>query len=250
MNQEIVVVTAAYGWDAVREAGGQTALLPVIAAAGADGVEIRRELMAEEELAALPALAGKIKELGLFAVYSVPEGLFEADGSLNGKLGARLKEAAVLNARLIKFSLGHYRPGFDFTALNTLLAQSPVRLVVENDQTADCGILSPLNAFFAAVKDSRSPIRMTFDMANWHWVGEDPAQAAQMLAGRVDYIHVKAAAYEGKGWRAVELDHSDGAWKPLLGMLPGNVMRGIEFPLQGGDLVAVTRHYVNLLRAN
>ncbi|MGL4201150.1 MAG: sugar phosphate isomerase/epimerase, partial [Enterobacter roggenkampii] len=30
--------------------------------------------------------------------------------------------------------------------------------------------------------------------------------------------------------------------------LPADAPRGIEFPLEGADLTAVTRHYVNLLR--
>lgn len=44
MTREIIVVTGAYGTDTVQQLGGQTALLPIIADAGADGVEIRREL--------------------------------------------------------------------------------------------------------------------------------------------------------------------------------------------------------------
>ncbi|HAS1121535.1 TPA: sugar phosphate isomerase/epimerase, partial [Enterobacter cloacae] len=39
MGRKIMVVTAAYGADQVRQAGGQRAMLPVIAGAGADGVE-------------------------------------------------------------------------------------------------------------------------------------------------------------------------------------------------------------------
>ena len=34
----------------------------------------------------------------------------------------------------------------------------------------------------------------------------------------------------------------------LLKTLPDDVPRGIEFPLEGQDLTAVTRHYVELLR--
>lgn len=45
MQRKIMVVTAAYGYDTVRAAGGQAAMLPVIAGAGADGVEIRRECL-------------------------------------------------------------------------------------------------------------------------------------------------------------------------------------------------------------
>lgn len=42
MKTEIIVVTGAYGADTVKQQGGQRALLPIIAGAGADGVEIRR----------------------------------------------------------------------------------------------------------------------------------------------------------------------------------------------------------------
>lgn len=250
MKREIVVVTAAYGWDKVNELGGQANLLPIIAQSGADGVEIRRELLSQAELQTLGELAKQIARQQLFAVYSVPEGLFAPDGSLNPALEQRLHEAIELNARLVKFALGHYQPGYDFTALNALLKKYDVPLVVENDQTADCGTLSPLNAFFAAVQDSHSPIRMTFDMANWDWVNEYADIAAQKLAHMVHYVHVKAAEKRAQGWCAVELDNSDGRWKPLLSQLPNQVMRGIEFPLEGDDLTAVTRHYVNLLRVN
>ncbi|HCW47042.1 MAG TPA: xylose isomerase, partial [Erwiniaceae bacterium] len=56
MKREIVVVSAAYGHQKVAELGGQRALLPIIAEAGADGVEIRRELFTESELQQLPQL--------------------------------------------------------------------------------------------------------------------------------------------------------------------------------------------------
>jgi len=250
MKRDIVVVTAAYGWDNIKKLGGQANLLSIIAESGANGVEIRRELLSDAELNSLSHLAGQIADHQLFAVYSVPEGLFAHDGSLNPQLENRLREAAELNARTVKFSLGHYQPGYDITELNALLSKHQVQLVVENDQTPDCGILSPLNAFFAAVQDCHSPIRMTFDMANWDWVDEDAHIAAQKLAHMVHYVHVKAAEKRPQGWCAVELDNSDGRWKPLLAKLPHQAMRGIEFPLEGDDLSSVTRHYVNLLRAD
>ncbi|OLR84948.1 xylose isomerase, partial [Bacillus sp. MB366] len=49
MARKIIVVTAAYGNDHVKSLGGQAAVLPFIADAGADGVEIRRELFSAEE---------------------------------------------------------------------------------------------------------------------------------------------------------------------------------------------------------
>lgn len=249
MKREIIVVTGAYGTDVVQQQGGQAALLPIIAGAGADGVEIRRELFSAQELESLPALAQAIEQQQLFAVYSAPEALFTPQHTLNPNLPALLAEAQLLKARQLKLSLGHYQPGFDFTELKVALEQHPVNLVVENDQTPDCGILSLLNAFFHAAEDNHLPVSMTFDMANWHWVGQDAFTAAERLARHVSYVHVKAATHGLRGWRAVALDDTDGSWRDLLARLPLDAPRGIEFPLQGDSLEAVTRHYVNLLRA-
>ena len=248
MNREIVIVTAAYGNSVVKALGGQVELLTVIADARADGVEIRRELFSDQELDTLPTLAEKIKQQGLFAVYSVPFALFIPGGKLNPDAEKYFEEARVLGARTIKFSLGEFEPGEDLTPLKVLLASQPVALVVENDQTSECGILSRINAFMFAAESLRLPLSMTFDMANWLWVGQDPATAADRLARHVGYVHVKAAEKRAGKWHAVALDASDGSWEPLLKSLPQDVPRGIEFPLEGDDLTAVTRHYVALLR--
>lgn len=248
MKKEIIVVTGAYGTDTLQQHGGQAAMLPIIASAGADGVEIRRELFAAKELDNLPALAQEIERQQLFAVYSAPEALFTPEHALNPILPALLAEAQILNARQLKLSLGHFQPGFDFTELKVALEQHPVELTVENDQTRDCGVLSQLNAFFHAAEDNALPVSMTFDMANWHWVGQDAFAAAERLARHVSYLHVKAAIQGPHGWRAVALDDTEGGWRLLLARLPQDAPRGIEFPLQGVSLEEVTRHYVNLLR--
>ncbi len=72
MARKIIVVTAAYGRDRVMALGGQRGVLPIIAAAGADGVEIRRELFAPQEIDALPQLAADIAQHNLMACYSAP----------------------------------------------------------------------------------------------------------------------------------------------------------------------------------
>lgn len=247
MKPEIIVVTAAYGTTKVTELGGQAALLPLIKQAGADGVEIRRELMGADELSQLPALGEALAQQGLSVVYSAPETLYLADGVLNPHLAQLLHEAQQLGAQRLKLSLGHYvEPQFD--TLVAILTASPVQLVVENDQTADCK-LAPMQRFFHQAFDAALPLHMTFDMANWHWTGEDAMQAAQQLSRYVGYVHVKTAVPHRDSFRAIALDDSHQDWQTLLQALPGDVPRGIEFPLEGEDLVAVTRHYVDLLRA-
>lgn len=246
MARKIIVVTAAYGHDRVAALGGQQALLPVIAAAGADGVEIRRELLDAQALDALPQLSEQIARHGLQACYSAPEALFEPDGGLNPRLPALLQEANVLNALWLKLSLGHFTHKTALAPLRAILADSGVALTIENDQTAN-GRLAPMQRFKAAVKVLNLPVALTFDMGNWLWVDESPEEAARMLAPGVGYIHVKAAQPGHHHWRAVPPD-SDPRWADLLNQLPADAPRGIEFPLEGRDLTAVTRHYVNLLR--
>lgn len=247
MPREIIVVTAAYGTDRVQAAGGQGNLLPIIAEAGADGVEIRRELLSAAELDTLPALGQTIIQRGLFACYSAPEPLCTPDGKLNPALPALLGEAAQLNARWLKVSLGHFRTAASLAPLKGWLAQYSVALVVENDQT-ECGRLDPMQRFQAAVTAQALPVTLTFDMANWLWVGDAPHEAARQLAPLVSYIHVKAAVPHHYHYRAVALDDATAEWRDLLRLLPVDAPRGIEFPLEGRDLTAVTRHYVNALR--
>ncbi|HBX07397.1 MAG TPA: xylose isomerase [Leclercia adecarboxylata] len=247
MGRKIIVVTAAYGADKVREAGGQRAILHVIAGAGADGVEIRRELFNEAELASLSTLAGPIELLGLLACYSAPDALFTPDGILNPMLPRYLEEAATLNALWLKVSLGHFSDRQQLDALRALLDETGMTLVVENDQT-NCGQLAPMQRFKAACRVMNLPVTLTFDMGNWLWVGESPEEAAKHLAPAVSYIHVKAAVPHQQQYRAVPPDHGSTRWQALLDQLPADAPRGIEFPLEGPDLTAVTRHYVNLLR--
>ena len=89
---------------------------------------------------------------------------------------------------------------------------------------------------------------MTFDMGNWHWLGECPLQAAKLFAARVRYIHCKGVQRQPAKWVAVPLAESIAPWRAVLRALPGDVPRAIEFPLIGDDLVAVARVQVTLIR--
>lgn len=214
---------------------------------GADGVEIRRELFSADELNRLAELAADIERRGLLVCYSAPEALFAADGALNPHLSDLLQEAQTLNALWLKLSLGHFTHHHGLETLRDILRESGMALVVENDQT-DCGQLAPMQRFKAACRVNQLPITLTFDMGNWLWVGDSPEEAARHLAPAVSYIHVKAAEPHHSHFRAVPPDEASGRWLALLDNLPADAPRGIEFPLTGHDLTAVTRRYVNLLR--
>ncbi|MBV7429161.1 MULTISPECIES: sugar phosphate isomerase/epimerase [unclassified Acidovorax] len=214
--------------------------------AGADGVEVRGELL-RDAATELPALAG------LAAVYSSPEGLWTVQGQLDeAALQRGIHASQVLHAPRLKMSIGGFgvRSEASLQRLKALLAATPqVELVIENDQTATAGTLAALQAFFAAQAQAGLDLGMTFDMGNWHWQGECPLQAAQALAPHVRYVHCKGVQRLPAKWIAVPLAESVAPWRAVLRALPADAPHAIEYPLVGDDLVAVTRGQVDFIRA-
>ncbi|RZL94858.1 MAG: glutamine ABC transporter ATP-binding protein [Variovorax sp.] len=224
---------------------GQLWCAQLARAAGADSVEVRGELL-RDPAAELPALAG------LASVYSSPEGLWAEGGLLDSAALARgLAAATTLGAPRLKMAIGGFGASSrgSLQGLKAHLAQSPVELVIENDQSVAAGTLPALQAFFDAADDVGVELGMTFDMGNWHWVGECPLQAAQALASRVRYVHCKGVQRLPAKWVAVPLADSVAPWRAVLRALPAEVPHAIEYPLIGDDLLAVTREQVTLVRS-
>lgn len=212
--------------------------------AGADGVEVRGEML-RDAATELPALAGKA------AVFSSPEGLWTVDGALDEAALARgMAAARTLGAPRLKMAIGGFGTGShgSLVRLKDLLAQAPAELVIENDQTATAGTLAAMEAFFVAQERAGLDLGMTFDMGNWHWQGECPLQAAQALAHRVRYVHCKGVQRPPGKWVAVPLADSIAPWRAILRALPADVPHAIEYPLVGDDLVAVTREQLAVIR--
>ena len=102
---DIVVATSAYGPEFVQQRG-QDGCIPIIANAGARGIEIRRELFSTDQFE-LDNLSFAIAQAGLFSVYSAPVALFDSRGNVNQReLPTILAEASRLNARFLKLTLG------------------------------------------------------------------------------------------------------------------------------------------------
>lgn len=239
--REILISLSSFGaWEVKRH--GQAWFANLSLEAGADAVEVRGELLNDprSELAYLKGMA---------TVYSSPEGLwghsghFEADALKRG-----LDSADVLGVQRLKMSIGEWRTGVDVTPLARQLESTDIELLIENDQTKSAGTLSALTDFFAAMKAAGSPLAMTFDMGNWHWTGEDPLVAAQALHEDVGYIHCKGVQRQPHQWVAVPLESSVMPWRSVLRALPDDCPRAIEYPLQGDDLLSVTRKHVEALR--
>ena len=246
----VLVATSAFGHRMIAQQG-QAAMLPCLSNAGADGVEIRRELL-PEDFDDFDALGRACDEHGLTVVYSAADELWSGD-MLSPSLPARLDEAAALGAVAIKLSLGHY-PGTStdtWQRLSALIAASPVAWVmVENDQTRDGGTVAPLLACLEDATGAGCPLHMTFDIGNWHWTGDDPVLAADRLGRFVAYVHCKGIVFgQGRPHASVPDLAEMQAWQQLMSHFPRGVPRAIEYPLQAPELTGFVREQLERLRA-
>lgn len=246
----ILISLTSFGATEVRR-HGQLWFTYLAHAAGAQGVEVRGELLVNPD-AEIPALAAAVQDAGMSVVYSCPDPLWLVDGGLNtAALDQALDTAARLGAPRLKFAIGEYGPR-DVDSIPTLarlLAGRGIELVIENDQTATAGTVPALQAFFTDADAQGLPLGMTFDMGNWHWTGECPLQAAQAFASRVVYVHCKGVQRLPAKWVAVPPTASAAPWRAVLRALPATVPWAIEYPLVGEDLLAVTTQELNHLRA-
>lgn len=247
MNKPPVSISlSSYGSDLVRQRG-QGSFIEVLAAAGATRIEWREELLTHEDPR---QLAKDTQSQGLESIYSSPMELWLAGQSKpNPDLRATLERAQAFGAKWLKVSLGYFTDNNDLQALNRVLAQSPVQLLVENDQTLHGGRIEPFQRFFGEVEQHNLPIKMTFDIGNWHWQDQSAASAARLLGRHVGYVHCKAVMRRADGKLiAIAPTVSDvHLWEQLLRHMAQGVMRAAEYPLQGDDLVQLTTEHVATL---
>jgi sugar phosphate isomerase/epimerase len=246
-RQTVLISLGSFGAAEVRR-HGQATFARLAHEAGADGVEVRGELLTDAARE-LPAIRDAVTSMR--RVYSSPEGLWDAQGRLDtGALERALAAACQIDAPRLKMSIGGWQPAASAASLRELrarLADSAIELVIENDQTPAAGTLGALCAFFDAAQSHGLSLPLTFDMGNWHWQGECPLQAAQRLGARVGYVHCKGVQRLPHKWVAVPLAESAAPWRAVLREMPPGLPWAIEFPLAGDDLVAVTRAQVGLL---
>ncbi|RAU48095.1 MULTISPECIES: TIM barrel protein [unclassified Pseudomonas] len=248
MNRYPVAISlGAYGADLVRERG-QAVFIPLLADAGVTRIELREELFTGRE--DFSALAEAIRAQGLECLYSAPLELWPTDRRHpNPELESALQRAHACGATWLKVSLGHLTEDSDVAALADRLARYDIQLLVENDQTAQGGRIEPLVRFFARVEALQMPISMTFDIGNWMWQEQSASAAARQLGRHVRYVHCKAVARNAAGKlvavppRAADLH----LWEQLFRHMPSGVPRAVEYPLQGEDLLEITRLQVQTL---
>ena len=246
----ILISLTAFGAAEVRR-HGQRWFTQLSHAAGAEGVEVRSELLVDAA-SELPAIARTVRDAGLRVVYSSADYLWAANGRLDAAaLEGALAAAKALDAPRLKMAMGGFGPASHNTlaALQGHLDAAKVELVIENDQTPSAGTLPALQAFFETANGQGIFLGMTFDMGNWHWTGECPLQAARALAPQVRYVHCKGVQRQPQRWVAVPLAESSAPWRAVLRALPADVPWAIEYPLIGDDLLAVTRREIDQLRS-
>lgn len=244
-----MISLTAFGASEVRR-HGQAWFARLSHEAGADGVEVRGELLRGEP-GELQALAQLVADTGMRCVYSSPLGMWDEDGRFaQAAVQEGLDRARTLGAATLKMSIGRFAPGdaAGWQALGGLLSAGSVSLLVENDQRACSGSQPALQAFFREADVHGVSLGMTFDVGNWHWVGESPLEMARVFADRVRYIHCKGVFRRPDKWVAVPLEQSSAPWRAILRALPATAMRAIEYPLMGDDLTAVTRLALDGLR--
>jgi len=248
MNRFPVAISlGAYGADLVRERG-QAHFIPLLVDAGVTRIELREELFnGREDLA---ALGEAIRAQGLECLYSAPLELWlEGQKLPNPELEPTLQRASACGAAWLKVSLGHLSEDSDVAALADRLARYDVHLLVENDQTPQGGHIEPFTRFFARIDALQMPIGMTFDIGNWMWQEQSASAAAQQLGRFVEYVHCKAVSRNAAGKLVAVPPRQTNLhlWEQLLKHMPVGLPRAVEYPLQGDDLLEVTRVQVDAL---
>lgn len=245
----VLISLSSFGAAEVRR-HGQLWFANLSFEAGADGVEVRSELVVDElhELAMIRQLAAEAHKT---LVYSCALPLWTALGELDtSALNRAIQATLTLGATRLKMAIGGFKPS-SHSSLDTVQAMIrglPFDLVIENDHTVSAGSLPALSEFFSATRASTFQPGMTFDIGNWHWTGECPLQAAQALSGNVAYVHCKGVQRLPRQWVAVPLADSSAPWRAVLRALPVGTPWAIEYPLIGDDLLQVTRTEIAQLR--
>lgn len=223
--------------------------------AGADGFEVRRELL-PQGLQANDSRKLRSLLVGFRSppIYSTPQALFSERGLRIDVLEQTLLEAHLLGCMLVKFSPGSMNFGGSeaaapFSALHNTFPD--LTITIENDQNPEHSKSTDWARFFEQITAWNVPLWMTFDLGNWFCNGRDPITAARDLAPYIIYIHTKAVTRKGgrcssEPLRPASTPHA------ALAYLPADVPRAIEFPIVGSSrnaLVETLRVYITWLRS-
>ncbi len=227
--------------------------------AGADGFELRRELLPAELTAdEIERIRAALATLPAPPFYSIPQPVFLHGRFEREPVTRALTEARALGCRLAKFAPGDTLQPDDtaFDALCATLAAaqdaaSGTFVSLENDQTRVSADLGAWVQLFERAAERHCALGMTFDLGNWDCLEMDAAPAARTLGRYVVYIHAKAVRRADDAWVSVPFRQATTP-HPALAYLPQYAPRAVEFPMPtDGDnaLSEQLRAYVTWLRS-
>ncbi len=223
--------------------------------AGADGFEVRRELLPQDMQASdVRELHSQLTGFPAPPIYSTPQVLFSKKGIRVDVLEQTLQEAYSLGCMLVKFAPGSMNFGGREAAATFSAIQNTfpdLTITIENDQNPEHSKSTDWARFFEQITAWNCPLWMTFDLGNWLCNGSDPIAAARDLAPYVIYIHAKAVVQKD-GKCSSEPLRPASTHHDALAYLPADVPRAIEFPIVescNDTLVETLRMYIAWLRS-
>ncbi|SDN70968.1 sugar phosphate isomerase/epimerase [Bacillus sp. OK048] len=251
MKSPVFIVATTYNRDLAEEYG-QAYLASAAGKCGASGFEIRRELFNYDDIQ-FDELIGVRDKYDLSFVYSAPFPLWTSDGNLNKSEFSRvLEEAKQVGAAYVKVPLGAYEPKINnIDQLKLCIEEAgymhlSIQLTVENDPTAFGGNMQILRQFLDDCAQVGIPMKMTFDIGNWSWVGANVFEAVKTFMNDVVYVHCKQVDDSSNPTGTLTEDDK-GSWKEVLSSFPKNLPRGGEFLIRGEDVENSTKDYIKLL---
>ncbi len=230
MNRHQLVINTIVFMEQVAEGQRQQTFLAGSKRLGIRTVEVRREYFSSVN--EMQATANEADQHGISLFYSVPRPLFVEGRLAREEIHRVFTEASVLGVKSIKWNCGEFAGWTkdDLSWMTDRLARYQGLLTVENDQTMNNGTVEGLYAFLTQTKAVGLPIRYTFDVANWAWVGEDPLENAKRMSEFVSYIHLKDVQFIGGTPNAVPLGEGVLPLVEILSVLPNEVPVALEYP--------------------
>ncbi|WP_395320344.1 sugar phosphate isomerase/epimerase family protein [Fructilactobacillus frigidiflavus] len=221
----------------VKKGIKQEDLFERIKANGADGIEVRREYF-KDISTEIEAINQKREQTGLLVNYSVPDEVFEKDGSINPSLEKYFNEAMIMGITKIKFNLGNFRKYRG--NLKQDLKQFPldkIKMNIENDQTEISGKIKNIKYFLQNAQQNGVKIGYVYDLGNWAFTHQSADSAAHQLSPYVDYIHLKNTFSNDDNLETSnDLNSGMFLWKDLLKKLP-KVDIALEYPMDSDQKV-------------
>lgn len=224
----------------VQKGAKQADLVDRVAKLGADGIEVRREYFKDLD-SELPEVGKHAKADNMIVNYSVPDVVFEPDGTVNPKLSQYFDEGKTMGISKIKFNTGNFDK---FTGdLKKEFEKFPIddiEMNVENDQTAVSGTVEAIKTFLTAAHQAGlNQLGYVYDLGNWAFTHGDVTEAAKELAPFTHYIHLKNTIdNNGELTTSDDLDTGVFDWRKLLTILPSDVAFALEYPMDSDAHIA------------